>query len=117
MLTLGFAGMDFGRSLHVYIALSNACRAGAEYGCHHPYSPRDVEGWETRIRQAVAEELSNTPGVDTSQLQTAIDVDVDLDGLYSVTVEVSLQTATFVTWPGLPHEVLQRQRATMRQQR
>lgn len=117
LLLLTFAGTDFGRALHAHIALSNACRAGAEYGSRNPYSPTDIDDWESRIRQAVDEELSNTPAIDPDKLDIDIDVEVDSDDLFRVSVEATYPFTTLVSWPGIPHEVTLHRRVEMRRQR
>ncbi len=117
VLLLAFAGADFGRSIHAYIALSNAARSGAEFASRNPYSPRDITGWESRIRGVVAEELSGTGGIDPTQLEIEVVVDPITDGIYDVTVEASYAHPSLVTWPGLPTSDQLHQSVTMRRQR
>jgi Flp pilus assembly protein TadG len=117
MLLLTFAGSDFGRALHEFIALSNAVRVGAEYGTRHPYSPVARADWEARVRNAVREELANTPAIEPDRLVINVATTEDEGSLFHLTVEAEYLFTTIVDWPGIPHQVQLFHRVAMRRQR
>jgi Flp pilus assembly protein TadG len=59
VLVLVFVGtIDFGRVFYASQALTNAARAGAQYGAHTPARSGDITGMRT-----VAEAASSSPGI------------------------------------------------------
>ena len=59
VLVLVFVGtIDFGRVFYASQSLTNAARAGAQYGAHTPARSADIAGMET-----TAEAATNTPGI------------------------------------------------------
>jgi Flp pilus assembly protein TadG len=114
-MTVILGCVDFGRIAYAYCAVSNASRAGAEYGATHNFTSYTQSSWQSRLQQAITAEMSPLPGFNASQLQVGISTTSDSYGLFRVTVEVQYPFTTIVPWPGIPQSVLLGRITTMRQ--
>jgi Flp pilus assembly protein TadG len=103
MVVLGC--VDFGRFASLYIALTNAARAGAGLGCMHPNTPATNSAWQAQVTQAVAAEMSQDPGFDSTKFSaTALSV-TESSGMWRVEVSATYSFTTLVSWPGIPSNV------------
>lgn len=103
--------VDFGRFAYSYIAVSNAARAGAGYGCVHPFTDGTKPTWEANIRQAAADEMQLIADFDPNQVQ--ITSSPQSVGDWWVTVDVAYSFHMIVNWPALPNEMTLRRTVTM----
>lgn len=104
--------VDFGRFAYSYIAVTNAARAGAGYGSVHPFTDFTRPLWESRIREAVAQEMQLMPGFDPDRVQ--ITTGPDTGDEWWVRVDVSYSFHVIMNWPGLPGEVPMQRTVIMR---
>lgn len=98
-------GADFGRAVHHQIALTNACRVGAEYAASHPYTPLDDAGWKAAVEQVLVEEVENNSAIDPLAIEAEASVVNHADNTYTVTVELTYPFETIVNWPATPSSV------------
>src|SRR5262245_46343760 len=89
LLLIVLGAIDFGRFAYSYIALTNAARAGAGLGCVNPYTPGTYSNWQTQLKQAVAEEMSQLPGFDSAQLSTTVTGVPETGGMWRVEVQAT----------------------------
>ena len=61
MMLLALATTDFGRVMGAYAIVSNAARAGAEYGAVHGFTSYSQASWESLLEQAVTNEMQAMP--------------------------------------------------------
>jgi Flp pilus assembly protein TadG len=112
MLLLG--GADFGRCFHSAMAITNAARAGAEYGAMHPFDAAAPTGWQAGVQQAAINELSNSPLFDTAKLTVVASSITEADGSRRVQVQVTYPFRTVFTWLYTPSSLTLQQTAVMR---
>ena len=104
--------IDFGRFAYSYIAITNAARAGAGYGCTHTFTVATFPAWQAKTKQAAADEMS---GFDPSLFQIADPLFIpESPTLWQVQVEVSYTFQTFIDWPGIPNQVPMYRKVIMR---
>lgn len=115
LLLLVIACTDFGRMGHVYVAISNAARVGAEYGATHQFTDHTRDAWEDNIRAAVIEEIQQILDFDEDNLQIDLATSTDSGGSTRVQVYAMYRFETVVDWPGLPHELELQRSISMRQ--
>jgi Flp pilus assembly protein TadG len=115
LATIVLGCVDFGRVTSSYVAVANASRVGAEYGATHKFTPYTQSSWETRLRQAVVDEMSPIAAFDPAKLQTTVSTTADAYGLVRVTVDVEYPFDSIVSWPGLPQHVPLWRRTSMRE--
>ena len=112
VLTVFFLGcLDFGRFAHSYIAVVNASRAGAAFGSMNPYpnapgnppSPPTVlyTKWQSDVRQAVVDEMSQLSGFQSSNLTVTTTGISEGNGLWRVKVDVSYPFNMVINWQGI----------------
>lgn len=95
---------DYGRFAATSIAVCNASRAGAGYGCIHPWDNYTSESFMTACRSKVEEEFSAVPGFDPQQLQ----IQIFSEGTWPhnrVRVAVSYPFETVINWGFIPSSV------------
>lgn len=95
---------DYGRFAATSIAVCNASRAGAGYGCIHPWDDYTNESFTTVCRSKVEEEFSAVPGFDPQQLQ----IQIFSEGTWPhnrVRVAVSYPFETVINWGFIPSSV------------
>ncbi len=96
--------LDFGRFAYHHVAVTNAARAGAEYAIMHPYQTSTQSAWQTSIRTAARDELTNQTGCNPSNLSTSTTVVTESNGIRRVRVTTSYASfQTLVSWPGIPN--------------
>jgi hypothetical protein len=105
LITLAVGGVDFGRAIYTYIALSNAARRGAEQAATHKFTPFTQSFWEGKVREAVTEELAQMADFDGSRLSIDLSTQTDADGLFVATVEARYRFETIVDWMAVPRSV------------
>lgn len=95
---------DYGRFAATSIAVCNASRAGAGYGCIHPWDDYTSAAFMTNCRSKVEEEFSAVPGFNPQHLQ----VQISSEGTWPhnrVRVAVSYPFETVVNWGFIPSTV------------
>ena len=95
---------DYGRFAATSIAVCNASRAGAGYGCIHPWDNYTSASFMTACRSKVEEEFSAVPGFDPQQLQ----IQIFSEGTWPhnrVRVAVSYPFETVINWGFIPSSV------------
>jgi Flp pilus assembly protein TadG len=102
LVTILIGATDFGRCYYSAIAVTNAARAGAAYGCMNPYDSSNSGNWQAGITQAVSDELSQSAAFDTSQLTVNINTVTESSGLTQISVQVTYPFTTVVSWPSIP---------------
>ncbi|HUE70040.1 MAG TPA: TadE/TadG family type IV pilus assembly protein [Pirellulaceae bacterium] len=106
LVTIVLGCVDFGRFGYMYIAVTNAARAGAGVGSSKRVTTATLEKWRTEIRTAAASEMSGQTGYDAARL-TIPDPQliVETSGLKRVSVQVNYDFRMIVPWPLLPSQV------------
>jgi hypothetical protein len=105
LMLFALGGADFGRIAFYSEVVSNAARVGAEVGGTRRFTLETRAAWETKVQQAVTEEMQNVPNFDAGRLESSVSTSMDADGIVRVIVDVSYPFNTVVNWPVLPHEV------------
>src|SRR5215470_857277 len=105
LMLFALGGADFGRIAFYSEVVSNAARVGAEFGSTRRFTAETRPAWETKVQQAVTEEMQHIPNFDAARLESSISTSTDSDGIVHVNVDVSYPFDTVVNWPVLPHEV------------
>src|SRR5437899_8835587 len=62
LVTLVLGAVDFGRCAYYYIAVTNAARAGAQYAIMNNYTASTQSAWQTNVKQAITDEMSQQVG-------------------------------------------------------
>ena len=104
--------IDFGRFSHVNITVTNAARAGAEFGGTHSCTAATYTLWEQQVRQAVVDEMAGLNRFDPAQLTVTI-TRVTGGEHPRVEVDVSYPFQTVGDWPGLPKQLTLRRVVSM----
>ncbi len=124
LVLLLLIGMDFGRMLYAAIEVSNAARAGAQYGAQSLITAADSAG----MQAAAVADGSNVSGLTATATQCTCaagslvptcSAGYDCSTYSSatfVTVNTSATFTTFATYPGLPSPVPLSGRAIMQVQ-
>jgi Flp pilus assembly protein TadG len=100
LLTLTLLCVDFGRFAHYYIAVTNAARAGAAYASANVYATGQKSAWDSQVKQAVIDELTNNSWFDSNKLIVPSPiVTQEASGLWRVQVDVSYPFQTLFDWP------------------
>lgn len=115
LITLAVGGIDFGRAIYTYIALSNAARRGAEQAATHKFTSFTKPFWEEQVREAVTEEMQQVKDFDGTRLTIAVATENDADGLFRATIEARYRFETIVNWMAVPRSVELWRGVTMRQ--
>ena len=112
MLLLG--GADFGRCFYAAIAVTNAARAGAEYGSMHPFDTSTQGAWQTAVRQAAIDELSQSTMFDVSKLTVTTTSITESSGLRRISVQTTYPFKTIFKWVYIPASITVEGNAVMR---
>lgn len=115
LVLLVFGCVDLGRAVHVYIALGNATRCGAERGAMQNYTSYTEADWRDSITESVREELADNGWADPNAVSVTIDTEEDADELFRVSVATSYPFRLVTNIPGLPRELTLRHMLHMRQ--
>jgi Flp pilus assembly protein TadG len=92
---------DYCRFSSTAVAVANAARCGAGYGCMHPYDIYTEESFMTQCRQVVIDEISGSTGFDVNQLQvTILKLGTAPDDRIEVTASYPFKTV--INWAFLP---------------
>lgn len=116
LVVLVLGCVDFGRFSHANVAVTNAARAGAEFGGTHPYTAGTYATWEQQVRQAVTDEMAGLDRFDAARLTITVTPAADADDT-RVTVDVTYPFETVTGWPGLPRTLTLRRAVSMPQTR
>ena len=68
LILIVLACIDFGRFAYLYIAVTNAARAGAEFAVMRPGSPASQPAWQAGVLAAVQDEMANNQGYSSTDL-------------------------------------------------
>lgn len=117
LMGIALASTDFGRIISAYLVVSNAARAGAEYGASNRFTSFSRGSWETQVNQAAAQELQNLASYSAANQTIALTTTTDSQGEIQVSVNVTYQFQMIVSWIGLPSTVVLRHQVLMRQYR
>lgn len=98
LMLMLLGGADFGRCFHSAMAITNAARAGAEYGAMHPFDASSQAGWQAGVQQAAIDELSGSPLFDAGQLTVVANSITEADGSCRVEVQVAYPFRTIFSW-------------------
>jgi len=106
LVVVVFGVIDFARFAHSYIAITNAARAGADFGSLNPFTEATRENWQTQVQARVAMEMASTISADgntnTGALKVTVTRIAELNGMWRVRVEASYPFRMLISWPGLP---------------
>jgi hypothetical protein len=119
LVTVVLAATDLGRFASAYIAVTNAARAGAEYGMMNNYTSTTQSTWQTNLIQAARDEVTPQFGASNAANLTVTPTRTqDSDGLYRIQVTASYPFTTVVNWQwtgmGLPHSMTLQSQVQMR---
>lgn len=95
---------DYGRFASTSVAVCNASRAGAGYGCIHPWDSYTSQSFMTTCKAKVEEEFSSVPGFDPQNLS----VQITSEGTWPhgrVRVAVTYPFRTVVNWGFIPSSI------------
>jgi Flp pilus assembly protein TadG len=101
LLTVALLCVDFGRFAHTYVAVTNAARAGAGYGCANYYSPSTATNWNAGVQSAVTDELSTNAWFNSSKVVISQEAITETGGYWRVQVTVTYPFQTLISWPFL----------------
>jgi Flp pilus assembly protein TadG len=125
--TIVLGCVDFGRFAYTYIAVTNAARAAAAWEMMNPpgNSASPSSSWQTSVKQAAINEMSQQPGFQSSNLTVTLTDSsgnyVETESTYGTwrfTVTASYPFNTLVTWNikgyGIPSSMNLTRAVTMR---
>jgi Flp pilus assembly protein TadG len=117
LVTLVLAAVDFGRFITAYLAVTNAARAGAQYGIMNNFTSSTQSAWLASVQQAARDELANQ--VDSANVTVPTPTIItDTNNLKRVRVTVRYQFTTLINWRwtglGLPNSFTMSQSVEMR---
>jgi Flp pilus assembly protein TadG len=106
LMTIVLACIDLGRFGYMYIAVTNAARAGAGYGSVQRVTTTTLPAWRSAIRTTCTNEISGATGFDAKALSIPDPVLItEQGGLKRVQVRVDYQFSMLVNWPFLPNQM------------
>jgi len=117
LIVLG--AVDFGRFANTYIAVTNACRAGASYGVMNNYTTSTYSTWTANITQAAKDEMTQQVGSgNIGNLTVTVATSTETGGIKRVQVTAAYPFTTVVNWRwtglGLPSSLTVQRRIEMR---
>lgn len=115
LISLCLVAVDLGRFGYLYLALSQATRAGGDYAATHNFNANTQASWETQVEDAIAAEMSNVANFQASDLNIQIQTSQDSDGLHHCEIEATYPFAPVVGWPGFANGIVLRRQLTTRQ--
>jgi Flp pilus assembly protein TadG len=104
LILVALACVDYGRYAYYSIAVTNAARAGAEYGIMNPYATSGQAAWTAAVAQAAADEMTNQTGFNAAALGVSSSVTFEKStGLPIISVSTSYTGfKNVINWPGVP---------------
>jgi Flp pilus assembly protein TadG len=120
LVTVVLACVDFGRFASAYILVTNAARAGAQYGVMNNFTSSTLTAWQNGVRNAALAEVGSGSSSNLTVLTptTTTDTSASENGLKRVQVTVQYNFRTVVPWNwsglGLPSQVTLQQKVEMR---
>src|ERR1700742_126700 len=81
LMLFALGGADFGRIAFYSETVSNAARAGAEVGGTRRFTAETRAAWESKVQQAVIEEMQHVPNFDSARLESNVSTSTDSDGI------------------------------------
>lgn len=102
LITILLGATDFGRFSHSRIAVVNAARCGAAYASINPYDSTNPAAWNAGVKNAVTDELSESPAFKPADLVVTTAVIADSGGLTRLSVKVKYPFQMLINWPLLP---------------
>lgn len=107
LVTIALLVVDFGRFAHTYIAVSNAARAAAGYGCQNPFTPSTKPLWEKKVRQVAIDEMVENSWFNEADVTVTVpavttDIASEFRPIWRMRVEVSYPFRTLINWPSPP---------------
>jgi hypothetical protein len=118
--------IDFARVFYVGVELTNAARAGAQYGAYNPARSADVPGMEATAAHSGNIDITIVP---PTPLRTCECASAGGEGapvtcsttcasgqhlVVTVTVAASKNFTTIMKYPGIPRSILLKRTATLR---
>jgi Flp pilus assembly protein TadG len=114
LVLLVFGCVDLGRSIGAYIIVSNAARAGVEYGATHGYTASNYANWQSQVIAHVNQEMQGTgASFDATRLTVTATATPTTGNLYRATVVATYRFDMLTNIPGLPQEFLLSHSVTM----
>lgn len=112
-MTIVLGCVDFGRYAFLYIAVTNAARAGAGEATivRTPTSPATIANWNAAIRKAALDEMMGNTGLtraETDSLLVVPSPTVTNDAAFNmnrVRIQVSYPFQMLVSWPFIPNQL------------
>ena len=114
LVTVLLGATDFGRFSYSAIAVANAARSGAARGSMNPLDSKTQAAWQTAVKQAAIDELSQSPAFDTSKLTVTVTSTIESSGSRRVSVQATYPFKTIVNWSFLPSSFNLQQTVVMR---
>lgn len=114
LVTVLLGATDFGRFSYSAIAVANAARSGAASGSMNPFDSKTQAVWQTAVKQAAIDELSQSPAFDTSKLTVTVTSTIESSGSRRVSVQATYPFKTIVNWSFLPSSFNLQQTVVMR---
>lgn len=114
LVTVLLGATDFGRFSYSAIAVANAARSGAASGSMNPFDSKTQAAWQTAVKQAAIDELSQSPAFDTSKLTVTVTSTIESSGSRRVSVQATYPFKTIVNWSFLPSSFNLQQTVVMR---
>ena len=114
LVTVLLGATDFGRFSYSAIAVANAARSGAACGSMNPLDSKTQAAWQTAVKQAAIDELSQSPAFDTSKLTVTVTSTIESSGSRRVSVQATYPFKTIVNWSFLPSSFNLQQTVVMR---
>lgn len=106
---------DLGRVIHAQIAVTNAVRAGAEYGASHRFTTDTRQAWEDRIISTMRDEIVSIQNANTNQLVAEISTTQAGPDELRIQVTGTYPFRMIISWVGFPSCLQLSHTVTMRQ--
>ena len=119
LTTIALGTVDFGRFAYNYIAVTNAARAGAEYGMMNNFTASTQSTWNTNVTQAAKDEMTSQVGSgNIGNLTVNVATTTDSNGAKRVQVTATYPFTTIVNWQwtgmGIPSSFNMKRKVEMR---
>jgi Flp pilus assembly protein TadG len=114
LLLMVLGGVDFGRFAYTYIAVTNAARAGSFYGATNPYTAGTYATWQSKVKQAAADEMGSISGFTMSDVTATGVASGETGSNWRARCTVPCTFTTLVSWPALPQTMTIQQTVEIR---
>lgn len=114
LLLLAFGCVELGRATATYMMVSEAARAGAQYGATHGYTTYTYSSWQSQVIQEVQNEAQGNQPFESNLLTVIVDTVPESGGYNLATVTANYRFSTITQWPGLPQEFTMTHSVSMR---